>query len=391
VSDSVSAPPSLSGGGYSYNAAAVPTFANFSQGGGFGAQGGVAQQNGQQSVGYDGGQMQSHAYGAGPMQSHAYAGYNQQPVQQQWQGEMQQTQPVYQQNVAPVQHQQWMAQQQPTQPTYSTPGIEPSIDPSVLNPPADVQSFSHEAVPSMATPSPPKEQSKPVMATDAAANMFGTPHADTPKKSVKMEGESLPSLPMDSNAQELFAAPPVDSSTPSKSEVAADVFSSPPSLTQPSDAVGEQFNQPPSFEPNADNTANPSNEDVPTDAGSFFGSPSQSENNTNNLTEQPNATSFFGSEKDSGEQTLEKSQPDESEVTAMQPPPINATPAPVKSFGGLPPPPVIGAIKPLSTPTSYVASPAVGSSLPPPPMARSSPTALKEEDMSAEMADVSLS
>ena len=411
VSDSVSAPPSLSGGGqYSGGGggaaagAVVPVYANFSQGG-FGSQQSNVQQQ-QQNNGQQ--QQQTESYGAAQTTANAYgtAEYNQPMVQQQqWQGGVQnQSANAYQQYTTPVQHQHWQGdnmQQTQTAPAYNAAsaqqqwageqqpnnyhGVQPQVDQTTAI-------------------SPAKQENQPIMAADAAANMFGTPHADTPKESATTEVETLPSLPMDSsnaNAQDLFSSPPMES-TPAKSEVAADVFASPPSASQSNDTA--QFTSPPvSTEQIAtDNHVTQASDAVSNnDAGFFFGSPSsQSENNiTNNPSEPPpaagDASSFFSGEKDddAGEQTAESPEKSSTnEVLATQPP-IAAAPsaAPVRSFGGLPPPPVIGGTKPLTTPSSYVTSPA-GTSLPPPPMASSSPSVMKDEDIAADqMADVSLS
>jgi hypothetical protein len=384
VSDSVSAPPSLSGGGYQYNAAVlVPTYANFSQGG-FGQ---VQQPN---QLKWSGQQQTQNSYGADQTQNSYGGGYDQQsaqqwqgdqsanahhqsaaaPMQQQWQGELQQTQPVpaYQQSAAPVQ-QPWTGDAQQNQ-------FAPAAEQNNLNPPLEVQPFSQEVKQPTATPSPPK-QSQPIMAADAAASMFGTPHAITPKKSVEDVAESLPSPPIDGNTQELFGAPPTDP-TPAKNEGAVHVFASPPAASQ-SGVAFEQFTSPSVEAVSSYNSANPVVEAMPNDAGSFFGSPLQNESKANPPT-KPDVTV----------KSSEKLQTSATNAVPTQP--ANDTPAsaPTKSFGGLPPPPVIGGIKPLSTASTFVASSA-GSSLPPPPMARLSPSALKEDDMAAEMADISLS
>ncbi|KAL3793137.1 hypothetical protein HJC23_005639 [Cyclotella cryptica] len=451
VSDSVSAPPSLSGGGFGYGSAPVPVYANFHQGG---FNSGVQQPQRQQGAGQMQ-QNQPNIYGVGyNQQSHGTAVDSSVPPpghHQPWTGQIQQNQPNFygvgynqqthvsspdsnvpfsvqqlhwtgdtqgnqaagvfspssnnaqsdgysQQSIgAPAlqgqeqQHQTVeMQQNQSRDYTYSSPppainvvndnGIS-VVDENIVKPVYDGQQSSPSINTSTASLSPPK-QSQPFMAADAAANMFGTPHADTPGKSVVLEGrDSLPSLPIDSsNAQELFSSPPLDSSSdsPVKSNAAADHFgSSAPS----SQAI------------TADNHVKNVSEAAPNHSDSFFGSPPHGENNPNRTSVASDASSFFCSgEKDAGEQTAEKPHASSgvgsgaTSTTASAP-----SAARLKSFGGLPPPPVIGGLKPLSTPRSFVSSP-VDSSLPPPPVARSSPSNAKEEDIVAdELADVSLS
>ena len=408
LSDSVSTPPSLSGAGYGYAAAApVPTYANFHQGGFNAGAGG--EQNVPQLQQWTGDQQNQHNnYGAG---------YNQQPYatdpQQQWAGNMQQNQsgafppppgaPVVgynQQNIgaAPLQEQQqWAGGVQQNQTGSYPPPVADTYNSGI---PVDQITANPPNV--LATTPSPKLPNQP----DAAANLFGTPHADTPKKHPVEAEDSLPSLPIDSsNAKELFASTPADSSAPatnagsppsstqpsaaadqfasppvstqSNEAAAVDLFGSPPGSAQPNEAAADHFAAAPSATDNSNHVA-----EAVTDPRSFFGSPPQAESST------AAASSFVGGEKDAGEQTAEK--PDNAVVPNMPTPSAPAA-APVRSYGGLPPPPVIGGMKTSSTPRNFVGSP-VGSSLPPPPMVRSSPIVKDDDDAATEqMAEVCLS
>eukprot|EP00956_Cyclotella_meneghiniana_P029891 scaffold73914_cov61-Cyclotella_meneghiniana.AAC.2 len=358
VSNSVTAPPNVSTGGYPYNAGTVPSYANFSQGG-FGQQN-VHQQPQQWGVGQQpvqqqqwGGDVnqnqstQSDVYGQQTTQQQQQWGgngqhnqsnlYGQQPIQQQqWESNVQQNQLTQAQQ--PFQQQQHLGssvQHSPSTQDYpqQTPENPQNI---IINSTLNSQPFSPETNQPTATSSSPKP-SQPIMASDAAASMFGTPHAE-PKQPAVVEGEQ--------NAASLSTTD--TTSPPLPNDTASDVFSSPAPNVQPSEAAN-QF-------------SSPQTESIATEVSAEAKASSD------------DAGSFF-----------------ESALPQKVAPSLASTAAPVKSFGGLPPPPVIGGIKPSSTPTSYSAPP-VGSSLPPPPMAMSSPSVMKEEeDMSNEMADVSLS
>lgn len=378
VSDSVSAPPSVSTSRYPYNAGTVPSYANFSQGG-FGQQN-VQQQpqqwnHGQQSVHQQ--QWEGDVNQNQPTQFNMY-GQQSTNQQQQWGGDGQQNQSnSYGQQ--PVQQQEWEGNQstQVQQPFQQQQDLGDDVqhnpstqayhhqtheDPqnnvlnSCLN---DQQPFSAENNQPTAMPSPPK-QSQPIMASDAAASMFGTPHAE-PKQPVVVQNVQPMHSTDASNAPELFTSPPPNNTI-------SDVFSSPPSMVQPSEVV-EQFTSPPT-ETSAMSEAKESSND----AGSFFESAQPEKNAGESTTESPQ----------------QQHQSNANYIVAATHSSASIA-APLKSFGGLPPPPVIGGIKPSSTPTTFTAPP-VGSSLPPPPMVMSSPSVMREEeDMAGEMADVSLS
>ncbi|KAL7482545.1 hypothetical protein ACHAW6_008224 [Cyclotella cf. meneghiniana] len=447
VSNSVSAPPSLSGAGFGYGSAPVPVYANFYQGG---FSSGVQQQQQHGAVMQ---QNQPNMYGAGySHQTYMTAPDSSVPPpaqqqQQHWTGEMQQNQQNiygagYNQHTytaspdsnIPAQVQQipltgavqgnqaagafspssnhahsagytqesngppalqeqqhravHMQQIQSSPDTYSSPlpamnvvndNEIPAADQNTVNHVHDCQQFSPSVNTSKTPPPPTRHQSQAVMAADAAANMFGTPHADTPTKPAVFEDrDSLPLLPVDSsNAEELFSSPPLNSpsGTPAKSNAAADHFASPASSTQPA---------------TADNPVTHASEPLPDHSGSFVESPPRGESNLNSTSAAYDASSFFcGGEKNAGDQTVEK--PHTSDSAAMSTTATTPTAARLKSFGGLPPPPVIGGMTPVSTPRSFVSSRA-GSSLPPPPVARSSLSNVKEEDIVADQfADVSLS
>ena len=150
-----------------------------------------------------------------------------------------------------------------------------------------------------------------------AASMFATPHAEDKKEMFPSSGENVAT----NNTADVFSSPPPADSNADETNNTADVFSSPP--------------------PAEDNTAKLSqqqatfNDAVPSEQTDL--APTQNE-----TPPAEDASSFFGAT------------------------PESTAPAPTKTFGGLPPPPVFGnnAAKPLSAPSNTGGS----SSLPPPPM-----------------------
>jgi len=251
---------------------------------------------------------------------------------QQWSGEHQMqnahaytTQPN--QYAAPaVQTQQWSGEHQMqnyAQSNVSAPA--PNVAPSY----AVQQTAVHDQHSTSGYAVQPQQPVQPqtITATDGnatamgvasdAASMFATPHAEDKKEMFPSSGENVAT----NNTADVFSSPPPADSNADETNNTADVFSSPP--------------------PAEDNTAKLSqqqatfNDAVPSEQTDV--APTQNE-----TPPAEDASSFFGAT------------------------PESTAPAPTKTFGGLPPPPVFGnnAAKPLSAPSNTGGS----SSLPPPPM-----------------------
>ncbi|KAL7499427.1 hypothetical protein ACHAWT_009535 [Skeletonema menzelii] len=313
VSDSVSAPPSLGGQGFSPQMERPPatSYSTFNPG--------AMQQNTAVAT-------------AGPTQ--------------QWSGEQQmQNMHVYTSNqyAAPaVQTQQWSGENQTqnyAQSNVSAPS--PNVAPSYVGTSQQTNIQNQHS-----TSGYQHAQPQTIATTDGnadaalgAASMFATPHAEDKKAMFPSTGEtastnnasdvfSFPPPPAESNTAEtkntadLFASPPPAIGSANETNNTIDVFSSPPPSESNAVDLKQQQSANNAVIPPELTVSAPQNEQTPVteDASSFFGVPSES----------------------------------------------NAP----KAFGGLPPPPVFGSnntTKPLSAPSKAGGT----SSLPPPPMLKS--------------------
>lgn len=363
VSDSVSAPPSLGGSGYSSQIASPPTpsYSTFNPGA---MQHNTAAAPSQQWSGTQ--QVQNvHAYSAQPDNQYTAPAPAVQTKQQQWSG------------------------QNYTQPNVSVPS--PNMAPSYAD--QNQQTAAQNGYPTSGYAVQPQQYAQPqtiattdgnaTTASSGAASMFATPHAEDKKEMFPSSGESA-----GRNTADVFSSPPPAVNNAGETNNAADAFSSPPpaeSINSDTNNAADAFSCPPP----ADSITAATNNTV--DA---FSSPPPAETNPADKQQQQSA----GNVAMTPEQTVSAPAQNESAPTGDASSFFGVTSkstAPAKTFGGLPPPPVFGsnAVKPLSAPSNAGGT----SSLPPPPMLRNfsnqTPTnaAPVEDDIPAEQfADVSL-
>lgn len=422
VSDSVSAPPSLGGmgGQQQYGGAAVPSYTTFSPSPS--ANSFNTANDGGAGVAPAVGQTQQWSGDVSQMQTNAYDGYQTSNT-----GGYDQPQ----QSGGYNNNDQWSNNNASSQPSaYNTFSPHPANYVSTGFEQQPTQQYSQQQQTYTPSPQHPLQQNEQ---TDAAA-MFSTPHADSSKKQIPPSSgnnaANLQSPPIDAaHAYETFAA-----STPAKNDAvsaadhfsspsaadssaeanasAADHFASPPTISvTPSNAsASDHFASPPppadtNIAPNASPSVEASSADyfassqrttsepqisasrsvaiapaVTTDANSFFGSP-------------PAVSEHFGRAETNATLTNVTEGQQSVSVSTITTAATSSADLPRKSFGGLPPPPVIG-----SSVTHATTATASRSFLPAPPVANaisSVPTSSgvleDDDDMPADLlSDVSL-
>lgn len=364
VSDSVSAPPSLGGSGFSPQMAppSVPSYSTFNPG--------AMQQN---TVAAPAGPTQQWSGTQQVQNAHAYS-----------------TQPDNQYAAPAVQTQHWSGQNY-AQSNVSVPS--PNVAPSYSA--QSQQTTVQNDYPTSGYAVQPQQYAQPqtIATTDGnatnsssdAASMFATPHAEDKKEMFPSSGESS----LTNNTADVFSSPPPAFNNAEETNNTADAFASPPpaeSINAETHSAADAFSSPPPAENIAAETNNKAD---------VFSSPPPAETNAADMQQQQSST---GNVAMTPEQTVAAPTQNETAPTGDASSFFGVTPestSPAKAFGGLPPPPVFGsnAAKPLSSPSNAGGT----SSLPPPPMLKSFSTqtphnaAPAEDDIPTEQfADVSL-